>query len=1090
MKHQLRDRPTSYFNILLQTLTPLAALLLSLGLTGFAWHYTTEKVKERANTKFERQINEVKDSLHFRIQTYINALRASQSLFAASESVERQEWQIFVESLNLRQLYPGINGMGFIRYVPQSQKAAYEQQVRRDTSVDQNGYPNFAIKPTGKSQEYFVIEYIEPLQLNRPAFGLDIGSEPVRRAAVERARDTGEPAATGRIILVQDATKQPGLLILLPIYRRNLPHSTVQQRRRALLGFVYAPLRASNLIEEALTNANKQDLDLKVYNSKGLMYDSKSIQPNEPIQLHQVITLDVAGQPWQLDFTGNSALDNTPILVVYGGTIISLLLSGIVWSLASSRKRALLLATNMTAELRQSENQLRDFFDNANDLIQSVAPDGQFIFVNRAWRETLGYSAAEMQQLSLVDILHPDSRDRYLETLNSVLAGAACYRVETTFITKDSKAITVEGSVNCSFVDGKPKSTRAIFRDITKRKQTEQTLQETMQLQQAILDSANYIIIATAIDGTILTFNTAAERSLGYAAQEIVGKTTPAIFHDTDELETRVQELSFEGVSVTPGFDVFVAKAQRGETDEYEWSYIRKDGSHFPVLLSVTALRDAEGKITGFLGIGSDITGRKQVEAALRESEERFKTFMNNSPVMAFIKDAQGHYVYINEPFEREFNVKLSDLQGKTDNDWLPLEVAKQVRENDLVVLATGKTLEMVETVPTPDGCLHYWLTLKFPINDAAGQELVGGVAIDITDRKQAEAALQQANEQLTGWVNQLEQRNQEITLLGKMSDVLQACLTVEEAYSAIALLMQPLFPQTSGGIFLISASKNLVEAVATWGTALSSQELFTPNDCWALRRGRVHQSEGSQDGLGCKHIHQSLPAQSLCIPMMAQGEAIGVLYLSCLQLTALTETKQQLAVTVAENIALALANLRLRETLKNQSIRDPLTGLFNRRYMEESLERELHRSARKQQSLGIIMLDVDHFKHFNDTFGHEAGDAVLRELGMFLQNHIRSSDVACRYGGEELMLILPETSLSVVQQRAEQIRVGVKHLQVQHRQSVGAITLSLGVACFPEHGLTGEAVIRAADAALYRAKKEGRDCVITASYSEALNYR
>ena len=127
-------------------------------------------------------------------------------------------------------------------------------------------------------------------------------------------------------------------------------------------------------------------------------------------------------------------------------------------------------------------------------------------------------------------------------------------------------------------------------------------------------------------------------------------------------------------------------------------------------------------------------------------------------------------------------------------------------------------------------------------------------------------------------------------------------------------------------------------------------------------------------------------------------------------------------------------------------------------------------------------MLDVDHFKRFNDTCGHDAGDAVLRELGMFLQRHIRSSDIACRYGGEELMLILPETSLDIIQNRAEKIRQGVKHLQVQHHQQLGAITLSLGVACFPEHGLTGEAVIRSADAALYRAKKEGRDAVRLAS--------
>ena len=666
----------------------------------------------------------------------------------------------------------------------------------------------------------------------------------------------------------------------------------------------------------------------------------------------------------------------------------------------------------------------------------------------------------------------------------------------------------------------------------------------------------------------------------------------------------------------------------------------------------------------------NEVAERQRAEAGLRESEERFKVFMNNSPVMAFMKDEEGRYIYVNEPLEHTFNVKMSDLRGKTDFDWLPELTAKQIRENDIAIFKTNKSITLIETVPTPEGTLHYWLSFKFLVEGISGQRFLGGVAVNITERQQAESALlesqtrlslinsistgitagisvqqvientvkqisgyfntlrviystidrqgnltvihsiappgisqakskianltaapeylntlwvsklvviedvatdrwlipladeikacgtrailevplqhseqlvgllsfdspetrkwseheivtlrevadylsvaikdayakherqqieaelQQANEKLTGWVNELKQRNYEIARLGEISDILQACLTVEEAYSAISTMMQPLFTGASGGIFLISASKNLVEAVATWGISpLSSQELFTPDECWALRRGRVHLVENThsdllcnlventRSGLLCKHINpDSSVAESLCVPMMAQGEALGVLYLSSLKLGELTQPKQQLAVTIAEQISLALANLKLREMLQNQSIRDSLTGLFNRRYLEESLEREINRAKRKQQSLGIIMLDIDHFKRFNDTFGHEAGDTVLRELGLFLQEYVRQSDIACRYGGEEFMLILPEASLDIVQQRAEQLRQGAKQLQVQHRsQSLGAIALSLGVACYPEHGLTGETVIRAADAALYCAKAEGRDTV------------
>lgn len=330
---------------------------------------------------------------------------------------------------------------------------------------------------------------------------------------------------------------------------------------------------------------------------------------------------------------------------------------------------------------------------------------------------------------------------------------------------------------------------------------------------------------------------------------------------------------------------------------------------------------------------------------------------------------------------------------------------------------------------------------------------------------------------------SELSELNVELALLNRMSNQLQACLTVEEAYTAIAQSMSLLFPDASGGIYAIAA-ENLVESTVTWGT-LTSPTLFTRDECLALQRGQNYLVKDTQCSL-CKHLLASLPAEYFCTPIVAQRETLGLLYLSYPESGQLTPAGQRLAVTVAEQIALALANLKQREALHSQSIQDPLTGLSNRRYLEATLERELRRSEREQQPLGIIMLDVDYFKQFNDTFGHIAGDTLLQELGKFLKGQIRAGDIACRYGGEEFMLILPAAPLEIVQQRAEQIRTLVKHLDVQHRQqSLGEITLSLGVAIFPSHGLTSEDVIRAADAALYQAKAEGRDRVITATTAQ-----
>lgn len=183
---------------------------------------------------------------------------------------------------------------------------------------------------------------------------------------------------------------------------------------------------------------------------------------------------------------------------------------------------------------------------------------------------------------------------------------------------------------------------------------------------------------------------------------------------------------------------------------------------------------------------------------------------------------------------------------------------------------------------------------------------------------------------------------------------------------------------------------------------------------------------------------------------------------------------------TLAEHLALALASLNLRETLRTQSIRDPLTGLFNRRYLEETLERELPRMIRKKASLGVMMADVDHFKRLNDTFGHEAGDAVLRELAQIFRKQLRAEDIACRYGGEEFTLILPEAQIEKVRDRAEQLRQAVEAAEFHfHGQSFGPVTVSIGIASYPKHGATGETLLRAADRALYRAKEEGRNRVI-----------
>ncbi|MFB2971405.1 PAS domain S-box protein [Aerosakkonema sp. BLCC-F183] len=684
-----------------------------------------------------------------------------------------------------------------------------------------------------------------------------------------------------------------------------------------------------------------------------------------------------------------------------------------------------------------------------------------------------------LTQEAFLDAVHPEDRKYVLQTIARALGKGVEYALEFRVISPDGIVYWI-GNKGQVYYDenGKPIRTIGVAMDITSRKQAEADLRESEERWQLALRGNNDGIWDWNVKTNEVFFSTRWKSMLGYEDWEIA--------NHLDEWEKRVYPEDID--SATAAIKDHFAKKTPFYISEHR--VLCKDGTYKWILDRGQALWDREGNPIRMTGSHTDITERKRAEEELRWKAALLRSMTAASPLAFYVVDNRnGAILYFNHRFCEIWGIEHLEEQMQRgelkSNDiiahCLPVLLDVQAFTEFCKPLQSEENRAVVEDeIAFIDGRIIRRFSAQ--IRDESDRYF-GHLYIfeDVTQRKQIEEALYQANEQLKASVDRLEQRNQEIVQLGELSDVLQACLTVEEAYSAIAKLVQPLFPNMAGGIFITSPSRKLVEMVASWGTSLVSQQMFAPNECWALRRGREHSVTDAHSGLLCKHIH-SHPAESLCVPMMAQGEAIGMLHLSTQAEGQLTQAKQILARTVSEHIAMALANLKLRETLQHQSIRDVLTGLFNRRYLEESLEREIHRAKRKQQSLGIIMLDVDHFKQFNDTFGHDAGDAVLRELGLLLQKQIRASDIACRYGGEELTVILPETSLEDTRKRAEQLRLAVKHLSVQHHgQLLGAITLSLGVAVFPDCGNTGEEIIQAADAALYRAKKQGRDRVVTA---------
>lgn len=351
---------------------------------------------------------------------------------------------------------------------------------------------------------------------------------------------------------------------------------------------------------------------------------------------------------------------------------------------------------------------------------------------------------------------------------------------------------------------------------------------------------------------------------------------------------------------------------------------------------------------------------------------------------------------------------------------------------------------------------------------------------------------LQIANSELSTHVNRLERHNHEMRLLNRMGDMLQACRSLGETYEVIRITMQELFENSSGTLALMHETPNDFLSVLHWGAGPLLDKRFSKEQCWALRRARLQTGiYGVTTGCFCNHISENGETPYACVPLLVQGEILGLFHIvwdkahlegNDYVLDA-DGDMWQLLQTAADHVALAIANIKLQETLRAQSLRDPLTGIYNRRYMVDALQREIIRAKRAERSMGIIMLDVDHFKQFNDKNGHTAGDAMLRELGAFLQRHIRGDDIACRYGGEEFILILPNASVENSVIRAEQIRrEAERHLYIiTENGRVGPVTLSIGVSAYPDFGLQSNQLIESADKALYEAKHAGRNRVVQA---------
>jgi diguanylate cyclase (GGDEF)-like protein len=350
-----------------------------------------------------------------------------------------------------------------------------------------------------------------------------------------------------------------------------------------------------------------------------------------------------------------------------------------------------------------------------------------------------------------------------------------------------------------------------------------------------------------------------------------------------------------------------------------------------------------------------------------------------------------------------------------------------------------------------------------------------------VASEQNAEAARQD----LQTFLSSQASRSSDLELLGRFGNLLIGCIDLAEALQTSQQMLSLLLPASAGTIYPLIDGEGLAEATHLWGSHMGDTKLqASAEDCMCMQSKRVHLSHSDSPDSLCAHVLMPTEGESLtaaCIPLTAQGESLGWLYLSAPGSGNLP--KLQVAVAAADQLALALANLKLRQNLRDLSVRDPLTGLFNRRYLSESLGREISRCERRDLPLAVLAFDLDHFKDFNDRFGHAAGDAILVAFSRVLQSNSRSEDIACRQGGEEFVVIMPEMGRITALRRAGELMDAMSAMDVMYEgQLLPKLTTSIGLAIFPTHGRVPSALLTHADQALYEAKTQGRNRVVVAA--------
>jgi len=605
--------PDRLFNPLVVVL----ALLLPVVLTFFAWRATLDAAMQDARIRFEFKTNQMTAAISDRLLAYEQALRGAAGLIAASRSVDRDEWRAYFESLKIDAYYPGMQGLGFVKHIASEEKETHIRAVRTE------GFSGYTIHPEGERSEYAPIVYLEPFSgRNLRAFGYDMYSEPVRRAAMDQARDTGGTALSGKTTLIQeiDTDVQAGFLMYAPLYQRSRDLVTVEQRRAALLGYVYGAFRMDDFIRSILDEAQEIALVIHdgVYAGEAtLLHDSSRGGAGSGPRAESLFTMSNSiifrDHIWTVHMNSlprfEATIDNDkPRLVLFGGIAIDLLFFAVIWSLWRTRARALRLARAMTAEVRARQAEAQAMNDASPLGAFRTDAAGNCVYVNRMYENLSGLSAAEAAGSGWARAIHPDDRERVFREWEDAARNNKPYASTHRFLRPDGSVIWTSVKAAAIREESKLLGYTGSVEDITERRQNMEALRESREQLSLALDGSNLALFDWDLDTGQVHLSVRWQEILGGASRPTVTTIDglQALVHPED-LPTLQKKL----YEVLKGSTQFYQVEHRVKCLNGEWKWILSRAK--------VAERDGAGRALRVTGTNADISAGKEIERLKNE---------------------------------------------------------------------------------------------------------------------------------------------------------------------------------------------------------------------------------------------------------------------------------------------------------------------------------------------------------------------------------------------------------------------------------------------------------------------------------------